>query len=337
MNLSFLSFRKPLLLSVLLSLAAMAALAATAPNSEPPSWAFVVSPTPPPIQDDGSVLHVPGSSRGFSLSEVKALFGAPDWHPDEHPAMPNVVATGRAPDVRPCAYCHLPNGLGRPENASLAGLSPAYIKQQVADFKSGARKSSQPNLNPPNLMIGVAKHVTDADLDAAANYFASLKPMPWIKVVESNTIPKTRINGGMLMPALEGGTEPIGNRIVEIPDDVARTELRDSQSAFTAYVPVGSIQRGEMLVATGGAKVVAGKIVPGKTIQCGICHGADLRGLAAVPRLAGRSPSYLMRQLYDIQHGSRAGPWTGLMQGVVAHLDQNDLIDIVAYLSSRTP
>jgi cytochrome c553 len=83
-------------------------------------------------------------------------------------------------------------------------------------------------------------------------------------------------------------------------------------------VPVGSVAKGEALATTGGATIVAGKIVPGKTAACGTCHGADLKGLGPVPGLAGRSPSYQVRQLYDMKAGTRKGLWSDLMKAVVA-------------------
>ena len=44
-------------------------------------------------------------------------------------------------------------------------------------------------------------------------------------------------------------------RIIEMPEDTERTEvLRDPRSAFIAYVPAGSIKKGEALVTTGGGK-----------------------------------------------------------------------------------
>ena len=75
----------------------------------------------------------------------------------------------------------------------------------------------------------------------------------------------------------------------------------------------------------------------GKTIQCASCHGADLKGLGPLPSIAGRSPSYMFRQLYDFQHGARTGEWSPLMAQVVAKLDEQDLLAIVAYLASRDP
>ncbi len=132
----------------------------------------------------------------------------------------------------------------------------------------------------------------------------------------------------MLVPEEGGGTEPIGQRIIEMAEELARTELRDPTSGFVAYVPVGSIKQGESLVTTGGA---------GKTLPCGICHGQDLKGLWTVPPLAGRSPSYIVRQLYDMQSGARTGLATQLMREVVAKLTVDDMVSIAAYTASRTP
>ena len=307
------------------------------PSDSPPSWAYVVSdPGFQPAKDDGTVKHVPGSNRAFTVTQIRELFNVPDWHPVEHPQMPEVVAHGRQPGVPPCGYCHLPTGLGRPENSSLAGLPASYIAQQMADFKSGARKCSEPRMAPPARMIALAQYVTDAEVKAAADYFSLLKPKPWIRVVESDIVPKTDVGEAMLVPSEAGGTEPIGQRIIEVPEDPVRVELRDSDSGFVAYVPAGSIKKGEALVTTGGANAVGGQIV-GKTVQCGICHGRDLKGLATVPGLAGRSPSYMFRQLYDMQHGVRTGPGADLMKAVVANLSEDDMMSITAYTASRVP
>lgn len=254
-------------------------------------------------------------------------FNIPDWHPDEHPAMPEVVEHGRKPDVLGCGFCHLPNGLGRPENANLAGLPASYIEEQVADFKNGDRKSSQPKMSSPNAMIAIAKAAMDEEVKSAAEYFSTLKTKPWIKVVESGTVPKTHV-AIMLVPLPEGGEEPLGERIIEMPENLERAELRDTDSGFVAYVPVGSVEKGKILVTTGGG---------GKTIPCAFCHGVELRGLGPVPPLAGRSPSYLFRQLYDFQHGSRKSEWGELMKAPVARLSEEDLISISAYLASRAP
>jgi cytochrome c553 len=225
-----------------------------------------------------------------------------------------------------CGYCHLPNGQGRPENAGLAGLPAAYIVQQLADYRGGRRRSSEPRMAPPNRMLAVAMAASEDEVKAAADYFSSLKFKLWIRVIESPTVPRTGVED-MLVPLEGGGMEPIGQRIIEVPEDVRRTELRDPRSAFIAYVPPGSIKEGEFLVTTGA----------GKTIRCGICHGQDLKGLWTVPPLAGRSPSYIVRQLYDIQSGARNGLASPLMKEVVAKLSTGDMVSIAAYVASRAP
>src|SRR5262249_33675292 len=114
----------------------------------------------------------------------------------------------------------------------------------------------------------------------------------------------------------------------ETPENPERTEiLRDPRSGFIAYAPTGSVKKGEALVKNGGARTEA----------CGTCHGADLKGLGPVPGIAGRSPSYLVRQMYDMQTGERHGEWADLMKPVVAKLTDEDLIDIAAYVASLLP
>jgi cytochrome c553 len=321
---------KNLMAALTVGLATAMGAGALADSADPPPpWAYPVNPPgAQPAPDDGKLRHVPDSSAAFTLTQIRDLFNVPDWHPEDHPPMPGPVQHGPRPGVFACGFCHLPNGLGRPENSSLAGLPAAYIAQQVADFKSGVRKTSEPASVPIALMIGVAKGATEDEVKTAAEYFAALEPRPWIRVVETDTVPKTKVAGWMLVASQPAATEPIGQRIIEMPENLERTELRDSASGFVAYVPVGSIEKGEALVIAGAA---------GKTIPCAICHGPDLKGLGPVPALAGRSPSYIVRQLYDIQHGVRNGSWTELMRAVVGQLSEEDMVSIAAYTASRAP
>ena len=242
--------------------------------------------------------------------------------------MPGVVAHGRANEMYACAYCHLPNGLGRPENSGLAGLPAAYIIQQLADFKSGARKSSDPDFKPASNMVSVGAKATEAEIQAAAEYFAALKPKPWVRVIEAKFVPKTHVAGWMLVVSTPHEMESIGDRIIETPENLERTELRDDSSGFIAYVPPGSLKRGKALVTTGAN---------GKTTACSTCHGPNLRGFKNVPSIAGRSPSYIVRQLYDMQSGARAGVNFPQMKPVVANLSLYDIIDIAAYTASLEP
>jgi len=317
--------------AALLILALAFALAAgTSAQSEegPPAWAYPVNPPglkPPP--DDGIPRRVPGSSATFTLTQLRDRFFAPAWHPGDHPPMPEVVAHGRKPDVFACGFCHRADGPGGPENSNLAGLPAAYIVQQMADYKSGARTTAVPKRNV-DLMISLSKAATDAEVEAAAAYFSALKTKSIIRVVESDTAPKTFVVSWHLAAVKTGEMEPIGQRIIEVPENLEQFASRDSRSRFIAYVPVGSIQKGQVLAATGGG---------GKTIQCGTCHGPDLKGLGPIPGIAGRSPSYTFRQLYDFKHGARAGIGSALMKPSVEKLTVEDMVSLAAYAASLTP
>ena len=293
-----------------------------------PAWAYPWDPDFKVPPADDVPQRLPGSTAAFSWNQARDLFFAPDWHPEDHAPMPAVVSRGRKPDVRACGSCHRAEGTGGPENSSLAGLSAAYFVQQMADFKSGARKFSGPQRSSVLLMTAAAKAMTDDEVQAAAAYFSALKPKRITRVVESDTVPKTYIARLFFVKRPEGGTEPLGRRIVEMPDDVEQFELRDTRSQFTAYVPVGSIARGEALVKTGGG---------GTTVPCAICHGPDLKGVGTFPGIAGRSPSYLVRQLYDFKHGARAGSGIAFMKPAVEKLSADDMIALAAYIASLAP
>jgi cytochrome c553 len=298
-------------------------------SSKSPDWAYGVPNTPPaaggaPRQPDTSPKRIPDSTQAFTLAELRDFFHVADWFPNDHPPMPEVFVHGRAPDVRGCGMCHMPNGKGRPENAPIAGLPYAYVVQQLLDFKNDLRASADARKTNTTQMIQAAKAMTDEEIKAAAEYIASLKYTAWVRVVETETIPKMRIGGNVFFTIADGGTEPLGNRIVETPEDAERFELRDPHSGFVAYVPRGSIAKGAALASSGGSK----------TLPCNVCHGQDLNGLGPVPGIAGRSPSYIMRQLWDIQQGARKGVWSPLMKQVVANLSHDDMLNLSAYAAS---
>ena len=297
-------------------------------DDAPPAWAYAVNPPDFKAQpDDGTPRHVPDSTAAFTLTQARDLFFALDWHPSDHPPLPDVVAHGRKPEVMACGVCHRADGPGGPENASLAGLPAQYIVQQMADFKSGARTTSVPQRLPPQLMIKTAKNITDSEIEQAAAYFSGLKPRTSIKVVETTTVPKTGVAGWFLAALSGSETEPIAGRIIEVPEDLERFEMRDARSHFIAYVPTGSVEQGRQPATTGN----------GKSAPCTICHGDQLNGVGPIPGLAGRSPSYLVRQLYDFQHGTRAGPWSPLMAPNVTNLTLDDMVAVAAYAASLPP
>lgn len=251
-----------------------------------------------------------------------------DWAPQEHPPAPAVVAHARPGGPTPCGNCHLMNGQGFIAAANLTGLSKAYIVQQVEEFRSGRRRSAQKDRRAIQEMTQVAKKVTDAELADAAMYFSSLPRRVWFRVVETDTVPATRpTHFGWLDLAPDGGTEPIAGRIIEVPEDTSRTFMSDPHSGIVDYVPIGALARGEALVRSGG---------PGGQ-PCASCHGADLRGVGDTPPLAGRSPAYLARALWDIKTGARSGPAVAPMQTPAGGLDKDQITDIVAYLGSLKP
>ena len=313
-----------------------------------PSWAYGVTapppqpgtapaaPAPAPAAGAGrgaapapdTTAHsLPGATQQFTRAQISNQYGPADWYPGDHPQMPEIVAKGKqAQNVAACSLCHMPNGKGRPENAPVAGFPVEYFVKTMMDFKNDLRKSSDPRKANTNRMIAFAKAMSDEEILQAATYFNSMPWTQWIRVVEVNTVPKTRIQGGMFL-RLEGNeTEPIAGRIIEAPEDTERTEvLRDPRSGFVAYAPMGSIKRGQALVTNGN----------GKTIACGTCHGANLQGMGPVPGIAGRSPSYLVRQMHDMQTGNRKGTWSELMKPVVDKLTAEDFVSIAAYVASR--
>jgi cytochrome c553 len=290
-----------------------------------PDWAYPAGPPGAPKRDASVILKVPGSDKTYNEVTANDAFAPPDWFPSEHAPLPDVVANGKKPDVRACALCHLPTGDGHPESANVAGLNAAYLQRTLRDFANGRRKN---NRSP--VMQTIAKGMTPDEMRAAAEYFSARKPTAgYIKVVEATEVPKTHVGEGAMRFVSEGNEkEPIGQRIIVVPEDEQAQKARNPHSGFIAYVPPGTLQKGEQLATTGGN---------GKTVPCAICHGEGLHGLAEVPSLAGRDPMYLARQLMDIKKGSRTGAWVPLMQPVVAKLDDGDIIALAAYAASREP
>ena len=295
-----------------------------------PEWAYTPPPpagSPPPPSalptDDNVSVSIPGTTKTFTRGQLRAVKETMDWYPeDRHGTLPEIARFGKM-GVRQCTLCHLPDGSGRPENAPISAYHPTYFMQQMQDFRDGLRKSADPRKANTNTMIGFAKATTREEDLAAAQYFAQ-QPYPRrIKVVDSKTAPKVRLQGGMHMavPANEGGgMVPIhADEIVEIPDDNLRAEARDTRMPWTAYVPPGTLNRG---------KQVATKY------QCATCHGASLEGIGPVPALAGRSPSYTMRQLFDMKEGTRRGPWSELMKPIVSRMTVQEMMAVSAFAAS---
>lgn len=294
----------------------------------PPAWAIPSAPAPSPApRPDSVVWHsIPGSSRAYTMKLVSNAFDIPDWFPDAHPPAPNSVMFGTRPAARACGYCHLPDGAGRPENGTLAGLPVEYAMAQMRAFRDSTRRSSAQHWQT-GPMHAVAAAVTDDDALAAARYFAGLPLTRRNRIVESTTVPKTRVE--ILLYAKTGeGTEPIAGRLIEVPDEFLRHELRDPTVRYTTYVPPGTLTRGRRLASAGPAGVAT---------ACATCHGADLLGMAGTPPIAGRNPANLLRQLVNFRTGMRADSAAVLMRPIVNPLTIDDMVALAAYVGGLPP
>jgi cytochrome c553 len=297
-----------------------------------PEWLFPIDPksleknSKPVKLDDVELLDIPDSKEKFTQARINDPFNPPDWRPDHLP-MPDVVAKGRKPNLMACAYCHTPTGQGRPENSALAGLPEAYIKEQLLDLRSGARKPSGPvEYLPSQAMLKIAKALTEEEIDESAKYFAQQKLRRRVYVLESLRIPRAERAAWIYEEV--GGTEDLDERLLEVTNELPRHERRDDRLEYTAYVPPGSINRGKRLATTGNS---------GKSVVCTTCHGPKLMGTDKIPPIAGRQPTYLLRQLLAFRNGTRAGEGAKQMTPVVEKLSLNEMIDLVAYASQLYP
>jgi cytochrome c553 len=324
---------------------AMAHAQAPAPSKAPampyPEWLFPIDddtlraarrppskqPKEPVKYDDVELLTIPDSDQKLTLARINDPFDAPDWNPAGHGPMPDIVAKGRKPKVTACAYCHTPTGQGRPENAALAGLPEAYIKEQLEAFRSGQRPAIGPDFYAPiRAMQTVAAALTDEEIADSAKYFAQQKLARRHYVVEGINIP--RAEPAFWVYKEVDGTEDLGERLVEVAPDITRHERRDPKMQYTVYAPPGSLMRGKALATTGDK---------GKTQICATCHLARLEGTDRIPPIAGRSPSYLLRQLIAFRNGERRNEAAKQMDPVVEKLELEDMVALAAYVGSLYP
>ena len=293
------------------------------------AWAYPKADKPGFIPDPpAGPQHVPGSDLTFTKDQIADETNPPDWFPAEHPPAPFIVAHSRKSGVQACAACHLFSGEGFLAAPDLAGLPQAYIVEQVHDFRAGRRASAEAGRPDAHEMVAEAQRVSDPDLAQAAAYFSGLPRRPWARVVETNTVPVARPSQyGWMYAVPNGGSEPIGDRIVELPVDAGRMFLSDPHVGVVDYVPKGEVARGEALVKSGGPS----------SFPCSGCHGPELKGMGPAPPIAGRAASSVARALWDIETGARAGPAVAPMQGEVANLTPTDITAISAYLASLRP
>jgi cytochrome c553 len=320
--------RRHLVWSACLALACAAGARSTEPTPALPAWVFPTGQAPLPAAgwDRTKKLSLPGSAVEFTAAALHDRSHAVDWFPDTHPAMTQAVAQGVPPEVAACGYCHLPDGEGRPENASLAGLPADYIVRQVEHFADGSRTSVVHGWGPSALMISSARGVAKPLALEAAEYFSKLPFVARTRVRETRRVATPVAYNYLLIAGAAKSHEAIGERLVEGPDSIERWEMRDPRVRYLAQVAPGSVKRGERLARGDGPQPA-----------CASCHGAGLKGGGVGPPLAGRFPSYLLRQLYGFQAGARTNPEAAVMRTVVADMPVADMLALAAYAGSLAP
>jgi cytochrome c553 len=293
----------------------------------PFEWAYPVGPANLPRPDPTATFTAQGADPSMKLTmrQVGDAFGPPDWYPKEHARLPQIVGHGRAPHVPACTLCHLPNGNGHPESASISGLTATYIIEQMHAFRDGERT----NIRAP-AMIEMALDISDRELRDAAGYFAHIPRVQqqWLRVVETSRAPASHVGAGGARFFDKGAkTVPVAPDMIYEVAESEEVELRNDHVGFVDYVPAGSLAKGRA-VAMGDR---------GQMRTCGSCHGDDYRGHDDGPRIAGRSAYYLIRQLADMRSGVRKGAALGRMKEIIGKLSDSDIINVAAYMASRSP
>ena len=262
-----------------------------------------------------TAAQAPGPDWAFMVPDANApaAAAAQAAPPVPQPGAPAIVASGRGGTVPACSSCHGASGVGGPQSANLRGQNADYFMRQMMDFKSGARGG------PLSSAGAIARALTDAEIMDAAKYYSGLSLMRSARIVESATAPKTIVGRNNQRTKLPGNaTEPLGKRIIEFAE-------ASPQAPYVAYVPSGSLAAGKAIV--GGSKVE----------ECASCHGEGLKGSEDLPKLAGRSPTYIARQLYQFKNGLRKGGYADVMKDIASGLNDDDIIAAAAYVGSLDP
>ncbi len=297
--------------------AAMAWVFPKAHSPDPSAPRLARKPKPEPNE----VVRVPGSTQSYTRAQLDADDSIADWFPHDHPSPPRIVMVHRKPGFPlPCADCHMPNGQGDITSPALAGLPREYIVEQLMAFRQGTRST-------PLVMTREAQSINDADLDLASSYFSKLAYEPRTRVIETATVPRTHWVDFVLVPNRDGAREPIGERIIETSTDIVSHIVGDYHVENVAWVPPGSIAHGAVIASKGTAKA----------LPCESCHGPALRGVGDTPPLAGRSPTYIVRELIRFRLGQRTNSGAAPMRLEALRLTLKDMIDVAAYAASREP
>ena len=114
--------------------------------------------------EDVEKITLTDSEKSYTEKQINNFFDVPDWYPDSHPAMPEVVQFGAKPRVFACASCHLTSGSGHPESGSLSGLPAEYFIRQMKAYQRFQRDSTT------GVMISIAKGMTDEQIEELSQW-----------------------------------------------------------------------------------------------------------------------------------------------------------------------
>lgn len=133
------------------------------------------NPVMAPIAKAMSPAQIEAVSTYFSQLpkpfDAKALSNMTETYPEKSDVGAWLANRGDwSHDIPACNQCHGPGGIGVGTHfPALAGLPAAYLKQQLADWKSGKRPTG-----PLSLMENIAQNMSDTQISAVADYFAAL-------------------------------------------------------------------------------------------------------------------------------------------------------------------
>lgn len=290
-------------------------------------FAFMTAPTPPPLTEAEAkqVLTVKGSTQQFTLGERRDKFTAVDWFPNSHEPAPELVMRGRAPEVSACGRCHTATGTGKPENAALAGLDKDYLVRQLQDMRSGKRVHPRSDMQP-STMFATAVRMTDSDIELTSNWYSQMVYEPVLHVEEAIQTPPVTSIGWLWALDKNGQRLETAGKIIEVSRDGHAFEKADLRDGIVAYVPPGTLARGQLLVEMGAPGIPA----------CQSCHGLGLKG-AVGPALAARYPNYMIRQMLGFANGRRTGVYAAQMEPLTRALTREDMIAVAAYAASLRP
>jgi cytochrome c553 len=290
----------------------MVLMATAAAAIAPPAWLYPQNVQPAEAHAGTTTVQVAGSKVRVPESALHDRARTINWFPGDQPPPPAIVLAA-PPGGFACGYCHMANGVGHPQNNSIAGLPEAYVINQFAAFRAGQRKAALPGYIPNNSMTRVATMVSDADIAATARYYSKLPYRSLIRVREVALAPRVAAVG-LVWTRVEGAPEPIDGRIVELMDRPDDSILHNPRGRITAYVPPGSIARGRAIDAELG---------------CMACHREQMAGWGP-----GRSPSYIVRQLLAFRNRTRTSPGAETMHGVADQLGLDDMVAVAAWMGA---